>query len=58
MDVKMTRAQELLKDESLSMAEVIESLGYTGNDYFVRVFRSYFGMTPREYRHKRGIHNE
>lgn len=58
MEVKMTRAQELLRDESLSMAEVIESLGYTGNDYFVRVFRSYFGMTPREYRHKRGIHNE
>ena len=58
IEVKMVRAQELLKDESLSMSEVIESLGYTGNDYFVRVFRSYYGMTPREYRHKRGIRSE
>ena len=54
LQVKMKKAEELLKNSSYSIQKIIEISGYTGEDYFTRVFRSYYGMTPREYRNKKG----
>lgn len=54
LQVKMKKAEEMLKNSSYSIQKIIEILGYTGEDYFTRVFRIYYGMTPREYRNKKG----
>lgn len=54
LQVKMKKAEELLKNSSYSIQKIIEILGYTGEDYFTRIFRTYYGMTPREYRNKKG----
>ncbi|OOC58715.1 response regulator transcription factor [Paenibacillus ihbetae] len=47
---KMERAQELLNQSDLNVAEISEQLGYEHTSYFIKLFRNYAGMSPSEYR--------
>jgi len=47
---KMERAQELLNQSDLHVAEISEQLGYEHTSYFIKLFRNYAGMSPSEYR--------
>jgi len=50
---KMKLAQQLLiKQRHLSMDEVAEKLGYCCGNYFIRVFKKYWKITPHKYRRK------
>ena len=49
-NLRMSRAKELLKDEKLSMKEICMEVGYSDPNYFSRIFKKNFGMTPTEYR--------
>jgi AraC-like DNA-binding protein len=44
------RAERLLVDERLPVAEVASQLGYHDVSNFSRAFRRWTGLTPREYR--------
>lgn len=44
------RAIHLLRNEQLSVDRVAESVGYTESSNFVRAFRNWTGMTPRQFR--------
>ena len=44
------RAQRLLLDESLTVAEISQRLGYTDSSNFGRAFRRWFGSSPSGYR--------
>ena len=44
------KAAELLKTTALSIAEISELVGYSDNNYFVKVFKKYMGVTPSMYR--------
>lgn len=48
--LRMADAREMLKNESLSVKEVSEALGFTDQHYFSRIFKEATGMTPKEYR--------
>lgn len=48
--VRMERSCELLKDRSLSIAEISRQVGYTSAEYYARLFHKRWGMTPSEYR--------
>ncbi|HJD48462.1 MAG TPA: helix-turn-helix domain-containing protein [Candidatus Mediterraneibacter norfolkensis] len=50
LQVKMERARQLLADVSLSSSDIAEMLGYSNVSNFARVFKSYYHMTPTEYR--------
>lgn len=50
--VKMEKAIELLKDPQYKTYQVSEMLGYKTPRYFSRLFRTYSGMNPSEYRGK------
>lgn len=52
-DLRMARAQELLKDESLSIKEVCAEVGYSDPNYFSRSFKKNVGVTPTVYREGR-----
>ncbi len=46
---RMEKACHLLKNSRRKIYEIAESLGYQTN-YFIRVFKRQYGMTPQEYR--------
>ena len=47
---RIQRAKELLADETLSVNEVGEAVGYKDYYYFTKVFKRVVGITPSKYR--------
>ena len=50
--LRMGRAKEMLKDDSLSMKEICAEIGYSDPNYFSRIFKKNVGLTPTEYRER------
>jgi len=49
---KLESAKNLLKYSSLSIVEIAEYLAFASQSYFIQVFRTKIGMTPKKYRDK------
>lgn len=47
---RMEVAAQLLRDGTLSLAEVAAKVGYTNQSKFTAAFKEQFGMLPKEYR--------
>lgn len=47
---RLEKAKELLKDNSLRLRDVAESIGFNDISYFSNTFKKYTGMSPTEYR--------
>lgn len=52
-DVRMQKAAELLEKNDLKVNEVMKRLGYQKSQYFSKLFKEKFGVTPKEYRTSR-----
>lgn len=52
--VRMERAKELLLQTDKSMKEICSEVGYADPNYFSRSFKKNVGVTPTEYKEKRG----
>lgn len=50
--IRVRNAAELLRNYSLSITEIAYFVGYKSIVHFERVFRSQYGLSPREYRSK------
>ena len=50
MKMRLHRAVELLKDDSVSVQEVASSVGFNTHSFFSECFKREFGMTPRQWR--------
>ncbi|WP_342556174.1 response regulator [Paenibacillus sp. FSL R7-0652] len=50
LSVKMDLALYLLNHSQDKVYEISDKLGYANSQYFIKVFRDKFGMTPQEYR--------
>ena len=46
-------SREMLRNTSLSVAEIADSLGYTRASSFIRAFRRWSGVTPGQWRQKK-----
>jgi len=53
--VKMEKAMELLNECSYKINEIASVVGYDNPKHFSRAFKSYFGITPTEFRDSIGI---
>ncbi|TCL58348.1 helix-turn-helix protein [Hydrogenispora ethanolica] len=51
IEIKMTKAAELLMDYELKTYAVSEMVGYTNAKNFARTFKSFYGVNPRDYRY-------
>lgn len=51
-DVRMNKACELLKDIDTKLYMVADLVGFSDSNYFTRMFKRKFGMTPSNYRKK------
>ena len=47
------KAAALLRTTDLPIQDISAHVGYLDNNYFVKVFRSYYGVTPTAYRNHR-----
>lgn len=50
--VRLEKAQVLLQDTNLSVANIANQVGYETTEYFIRMFKKQMHMTPTEYRRK------
>jgi len=50
--IRVEKAQILLMDTNLSVADIAEQIGYESPENFIRVFKKQLQMTPTEYRRK------
>lgn len=53
LKLKMEHALAYLRDTGDKVYEISEKLGYSNSQYFIKVFKDYYGMTPQEFREKR-----
>ncbi len=48
--IRLTKARELLLTTNLSVREIAYRTGFRSHNYFTKMFRELFVLTPREYR--------
>ena len=48
--LRCRQAAEMLRETNLPVQEISSYVGYTDNNYFVKVFKKVIGNTPSEYR--------
>ena len=48
--VRIKRAQQLLRENRASIAEISEQVGFSNQNYFTKVFKRATGTTPSQYR--------
>ena len=49
-DLRIKKAAEMLRTTQLSISEIAMYVGYSDSNYFVKVFKKRYGMTPSAYR--------
>lgn len=52
IECRMRKAGQLLQDIQYKIYEISLMIGYTNAFNFTRSFKKYYGLTPKEYRHK------
>ena len=52
--VRLERAVELLHSTDLSIQEIARQTGFQSGNYFNKVFKQYFSISPGKYRHSKG----
>ena len=52
-NTRLEKARDLLQNPRSSIKEVSAAVGYNDQNYFSRLFRNQFGMTPTEFRDAR-----
>lgn len=50
---RIENAKQLLRDTTITVADIGASVGYESGEHFIRTFRKQTGCTPSEYRHRR-----
>ena len=50
LKIRMDRAKTLLLNENIQIQNISERLGYKDSNYFSKAFRSYYGVSPSEYK--------
>ncbi|NOU91669.1 helix-turn-helix domain-containing protein [Paenibacillus sp. LMG 31456] len=50
VEVRMNQAKLMLLDQQLKIYQVANLVGYENSEHFSKLFKEYFGVTPKEYR--------
>lgn len=53
--LRIEQSQKILKEKSISILEIAQSVGFRYQNHFAAVFKKYTGITPSEFRHTHGI---
>jgi len=55
--VRMTNAEKLLRDKTLSITEVAQQCGYNDSNYFSTVFKKFKGISPLKFKQNKADSN-
>ena len=47
---RLQQAKVLLRNTDKSISEIAEAVGFVNYNYFSRIFKKYYHMSPRDYR--------
>lgn len=50
LDIRMQKAKAMLLDTNMKIGDIAASLSYMNQNYFTRIFTSYYGTTPSAFR--------
>ncbi|WP_372662231.1 helix-turn-helix domain-containing protein [Cohnella sp.] len=50
--LRLTKAEQLLKEDELKLTDITTLVGYSSSSYFSTAFKKFYGMSPKEYREK------
>ena len=53
-DKRLEKSRQLLAQTELSIKEITASVGYNDQNYYSRIFKSKYGISPKEYRKVNG----
>ncbi|WP_162341455.1 response regulator transcription factor [Paenibacillus paridis] len=48
--LRMEKAVQMLKHKDLKISEIAHEVGYQKPQYFIKLFKSHYGMTPQEFK--------
>ena len=51
-DIKMMKARKMLEEGTMKIVQVAKTCGYENQSYFNRLFKNYYGVTPKQLREK------
>lgn len=51
-DYRMKKAKEMLEESNRKIVDIGRACGYQNQPYFNKLFKNYYGVTPRQYREK------
>lgn len=51
-DIKMMKAKKMLEEGTMKIVQVAKTCGYENQSYFNRLFKNYYGVTPKQLREK------
>lgn len=49
-DYRMKQAKELLEKSNMKIVDIGKACGYSNQSYFNKLFKNYYGITPKQYR--------
>lgn len=51
--IKLQKATQLLVNSDMTIAQIVEEIGYTDNSHFYRIFKQCYGITPIQYKEQK-----
>ncbi|MBU2948846.1 helix-turn-helix domain-containing protein [Zobellia uliginosa] len=54
-EVRILKAEELIKNTDLNISEVVYSIGFTSRSYFSKIFRNKYNCSPKQYKDKQNM---
>lgn len=57
-DVRLNKAEYLIKESDLSISEVVYSVGLTSRSYFCKIFKRKYHCSPKEYKMKHAYRSD
>ena len=49
----MKKAKELFEESNWKIVDIGKACGYTNQPYFNKLFKNYYGVTPKQYREQK-----
>lgn len=49
-DYRMKQAKEMLENSNMKIVDIGRACGYSNQSYFNKLFKNYYGITPKQYR--------
>lgn len=49
LDIRMHQAARMLKRTDSHVNVIAQTIGYTSTSYFIKMFKEYFGVTPKQF---------